>query len=104
MKRLKILCLILLVLVPFGVSAHAQEQSAGTAPRMGQQPSTEEFVPLNELPPEEQLPAAPLLIAAYVVVWFGLFAYVWTVWRRLRKIEDELGQLEARLSARQGKR
>ena len=32
-------------------------------------PAQDEFVPVDELPPQEQLPAAPLLIAAYSVAW-----------------------------------
>ena len=32
-------------------------------------PAQGEFVPVNALPPTEQLPAAPLLIAAYAFVW-----------------------------------
>ena len=34
-------------------------------------PAQDEFVPLDELPPQEQLPAAPLLIAAYSVAWWS---------------------------------
>ena len=29
----------------------------------------EGFVPIDQLPPQEQLPAAPLLITAYAFVW-----------------------------------
>ena len=32
-------------------------------------PAQDEFVPIDELPADEKLPAAPLLIAAYAVVW-----------------------------------
>src|SRR5262245_28094581 len=42
-----------------------------------------EFVPVNSLPPADQLPAAPLLIAAYAFVWVATLFYVWTIWRRL---------------------
>ena len=43
----------------------------------------EEFVPIDELPPQDQLPAAPLLVAAYSFVVLALFAYVVSVARRL---------------------
>jgi CcmD family protein len=53
-----------------------------------------EFVPLSEAGPQEQLPAAPLLIGAYAFVWVGVLAYVWSMARRIRKVEDELRALE----------
>ncbi|MBI1872804.1 MAG: CcmD family protein [Acidobacteria bacterium] len=56
----------------------------------------DEFVPVNDLPPSEQLPAAPLLVAAYAFVWVVLFAYVWSLWRRLGQVEREIAQLDAR--------
>jgi CcmD family protein len=105
MKRVCRLLTVVLVLLPSGARDRAKAQSAELVPAaIAQQPSTDEFVPMNELPPEEQLPAAPLLIAAYVVVWLGLFAYVYTVWRRLQKIEVELSRVESRLTGREGTR
>jgi CcmD family protein len=56
-------------------------------------PGQSEFVPINELPPGDQLPAAPLLIAAYAFVWLGTMFYVWTVWRRLNRVETEMRAL-----------
>jgi len=52
------------------------------------------FVPIEQLPPSEQLPSAPLLVAAYVFVWLALMVYVWSVWRRLGRVEAELRALE----------
>ena len=52
-----------------------------------------EFVPISELPPGDQMPAAPLLIAAYAFVWLATMFYVWTVWRRLNKVEVEMHAL-----------
>ena len=59
-------------------------------------PGQSEFVPLNELPPTEQMPAAPLLIAAYAVFLVLMIFYVWTVWRRLNKVEADMRALEQR--------
>jgi CcmD family protein len=56
-------------------------------------PGQSEFVPINELPPGDQLPAAPLLIAAYAFVWLATMFYVWTVWRRLNRVESEMRAL-----------
>lgn len=52
-----------------------------------------EFVPIDELPPEEQLPAAPLLIGAYAFVWVALVIYLWSIWQRMGKVERELNVL-----------
>ena len=57
-------------------------------------------VPIDQLPPTEQLPAAQLLIAAYAFAWIAVFLYVWTVWRRLNKVETEMRVLEQRQSHR----
>lgn len=61
------------------------------------------FVPVKDLPAQEALPAAPLLIAAYAFVWVALLAYVWSVWRRLAGVEREVRHLSARLTERQGR-
>lgn len=53
-----------------------------------------EFVPLDQLPPQEQLPAAPLLVGAYVFVMLALFAYLFSVARRLKTVEREVERLE----------
>jgi CcmD family protein len=62
-----------------------------------QPPPTTEFVPVDQLPPSEQLPAAPLLIAAYAFAWVAVLGYLWSVWRRLVRVEGELTTLEQRL-------
>jgi CcmD family protein len=72
---------------------------AALAPRvLAQQPPaqpTEEFVPVSELPPQEQLPSAPLVVAAYSFVWLALGGYVFSVARRLTSVQRELNRLEA---------
>jgi CcmD family protein len=54
------------------------------------------FVPMNSLPPADQLPAAPLLIAAYAFVWVALLVYVWSIWSRLGRVEREMQTLQQR--------
>ena len=54
----------------------------------------DEFVPISELPPEERLPAAPMLVAAYVFVVLALFAYVLSLSRRLGAVGREIARLE----------
>ena len=64
------------------------------------QPGQSEFVPVSQLPRAEQLPAAPLLIAAYAFVWLAVLAYVWSVWRRLGRVEREMEALARRTEGR----
>jgi CcmD family protein len=66
-------------------------QAAGEAP-------LDQFVPVKSLPQQEALPAARLLMAAYGFVWAVLLAYVWTIWRRLMKVEREMHELSARIA------
>lgn len=49
---------------------------------------------------KENLPATPLVFAAYATVWVVLVIYVFTLWRRVRSAEREIADLNARLEAR----
>jgi CcmD family protein len=57
------------------------------------------FVPVDSLPQQEQLPAAPLVIAAYVVAWVVVFGYLWSIWQRLRRVERDLMEVSRRIAA-----
>jgi CcmD family protein len=59
-----------------------------------------EYVPLKDLPPTENVPAAPFLIAAYAFVWFAAMFYLWTIWRRLNRVETEMRALAQKTSRR----
>jgi CcmD family protein len=59
----------------------------------------EEFVPVSELPQAEQLPAAPLVIAAYAVFWLVPFVYLWSLRRRMAAVDRELADLRERLTS-----
>jgi len=65
------------------------------ATQAAQQPSGD-FVPVDETLPGEQVPALPLIATAYGFIWVGLLGYVWTIGRRLQKVESELAELESR--------
>jgi CcmD family protein len=69
----------------------------------GQPPATtaaqDGFVPVDESKPQEQLPAAPLVIAAYGIAWVVIFGYVWTLWSRLSRVEREIGEVSRRIAA-----
>jgi hypothetical protein len=72
------------------------------APLMAFQPSAGqgEFVPVDQLPPADQLAAAPLLITAYAFVWAVLMFYLWSIWRRLGRVEVDMRALEQRSANR----
>jgi len=66
----------------------------------GQPPAPQsEFIPLDKLPPADQLPSAPLLVGAYAFVWIAVMFYLWTIWRRLKRVEAEMRLLEQKSAA-----
>jgi CcmD family protein len=46
------------------------------------------------------MPAAPYVLAAYGILWIGLFGYIAVVLRRLGKIEAELRVVEDAVARR----
>ena len=64
-----------------------------------QPPAQTEFVPASSLPPSEQLPSAPLLVAAYAFVWLAAMFYIWTIWKRLGKVDADIRALQQRRGA-----
>jgi len=55
-----------------------------------------EFVPVDEIPPGEQIPAINMVAAAYGFVWVAVLGYVWSIASRLKQVEAELTELESR--------
>lgn len=91
LPRLSLLALLLVAGIATGLAAASRDLHA-------QQPKQQdEFVPIEQLPPQDQLPAAPLLVAAYSFVVLALFAYVLSVARRLGGVQRELERLESEL-------
>ena len=62
------------------------------------QPGQSEFLPAAEVPASEQLPSAPLVMAAYAFVWLAFLVYVWLTWRKLGAVEQDLSALSARVA------
>lgn len=64
-----------------------------------QPPSGQEgFVPVDQLGDvKEELPATPLVAAAYGIAWAAVLVYVWSVWRRLNQVDKELADVSRRL-------
>jgi hypothetical protein len=60
---MRALVVLLLMLSSLSVSAAAFQQQPEQQPKQ-----TDEFVPISQLPAQDQLPAAPLLVIAYALV------------------------------------
>ena len=69
----------------------------GAQPPPQPKAAQDEFVPIDQLPPEERLPAAPLLIAAYSVAWLAVAGYLFSIWRRLDRVERDIADAGRRL-------
>ena len=74
---------------------------SGVEAGQSQQAAQDGFVPMGDIPPEEQLPAAPLLMTAYAAVWAIAVGYLWTLWRRLGSVEKELADVSRRLARKE---
>ena len=86
-RMARILALLLLLVGSGAPMAHAQVAQAQAPATTAAQ---DEYVPIDQLPESEKLPAAPFLIGAYVVVWGVLLIYVLSLWRRLGRVEADL--------------
>ena len=58
-------------------------------------PRQEVYVPVDSLPQQEQMPAAPLLVGAYSFVIVVFFGYLLSVARRLQTVQKEIERLES---------
>jgi CcmD family protein len=91
--------------VPFPGSDQSLRQSpvrpTPGRPHLQQTPSAQKppagFEPISEIPPEDRMPAAPMVIAAYAFVMLAFFAYVLSLARRLGAVKQEISRLESEL-------
>jgi CcmD family protein len=60
-------------------------------------PAQDEFVPIDQLPPGDQLPAARFLIIAYAVAWVLVAVYLFSIWQRLGRVEREIADVTRRI-------
>jgi CcmD family protein len=95
MQRRAVVLVVLCAVLICVVGAAQQPQPA---PQPAPPAATDEFVPISQLPPQDQLPAAPLLISAYAFVWVALFGYLLSVGRRLTKVQSEVERLESEVA------
>jgi CcmD family protein len=92
MRMLRTLVCVALLMLGANLTVRAMQQPTTPQPP----PAQGEFVPLSEVPPSEQIPSFTLVAAAYAFVWVVLLAYVWSISRRLQKVEQELSTLDRR--------
>ena len=88
-----------LLLCAASTSASAQTQPPPQPPA-----ATDGFVPMSAAAPREVLPATPLVFYAYSFVWLALIGYVFSIWRRMARVEQDLADVQRRLKEGQGGR
>jgi CcmD family protein len=85
------------------VAAMAMALTLLVAPAVAAQPpaspAQEGYVPVDQLPNQEQLPAAPLVMGAYAIAWVAVFGYLWSIWRRLDRVERDIASVSRRVEA-----
>ena len=89
MRLLRALTLLAALMMPAAMPSPAAAFEAQPQP-------PKEFVPVDEVPPGEQIPAINIVAAAYGFVWVAVMGYVWSIARRLKQVETELTDLESR--------
>jgi len=94
MVRLALACCLFVCLGGVSMKARVLQQPPASPPRTAPPAAQDEYVPMSELPPDEQLPAAPLVFIAYGLIWLAVLVYVITIWRRLTAVQKELDALK----------
>jgi CcmD family protein len=89
--RLRVLLFAMMIAGALWLAGPSVALAAGTQPQ-----PPKDFVPVDEAPQGEQIPAMPLIGAAYGFIWVGVLGYVWMLGRRLQKVEAEISELERR--------
>lgn len=87
-------------LIMAGIVALALVAGGARVDAWQQPPASQEgFVPVENLPQREQLPAAPLVMGAYAVAWVAVFGYIWSLWQRLGRVERDIAEVSRRVEA-----
>jgi CcmD family protein len=90
-KRPVLVCVCALGLLSgMRVDARQQPPAARPAPQAAQN----EFVPVKDLPPAEQMPAGPLVLGAYGFIWAVVLVYVFLLSRRLQAVQKDIDALK----------
>ena len=94
-------CAISVALVALLALAAPVSAASGQQPGTQTEAAREGYVPVKDLPAAEQLPAAPLVLGAYALIWVGVLVYVWSISRRLASVDRELAALRRTIDTRQ---
>jgi CcmD family protein len=97
-RLIRFIAVLPIVVLPLGYASQQLTEARQAQPPQQQ----EEFIPIDQLPPEEQLPAAPLLVGAYAFVLLMLFGYMFIMSRRLAVIQREVDRLDSDLKQQRG--
>ena len=54
------------------------------------------FTPVGDVPIGEQLPAGPFIVGSYAFFLLLMVFYLWTIWRRINRVEKDLQDLGRR--------
>ena len=88
MGRLVVMALVL------GATGTAPAPAARAAQPAAAQTAPDGFEPVTEIPPEEQIPAKPLVAGAYAFIWLAMLVYVGLLWRRLGTVQKDIDTLK----------
>lgn len=82
------------------VAVPARLAAQQPTPQQPPTPQQEGFVPVEQAgQAQEQLPAAPLVMGAYIVAWLAILVYLWSIWQRLARVEREIAEVSRRVQA-----
>lgn len=98
MLNVRAIAAVVVLALALSVTSYAQPQPP--VPPAAQ----DGFVPMSELAPREVLPATPLVFYAYGFVWIALMGYVFSIWRRMARVEQDLADVQRRLQDGRGGR
>ena len=95
MKRRVLVCVCAVgLLAGPRVDARQQPAPAPAAQPAAPQAAQNEFVPVTDLPPAEQMPAGPLVLGAYGFIWAAVLVYVFLLSRRLQAVQKDIDALK----------
>jgi hypothetical protein len=83
------------VTLALGLIGGAGAASAAAALQPQTPEQQDEFIPISELPPQEQYPAGRLVVIAYIFVPVVLFLYLLSLSRRMAAVHRDVERLEA---------
>jgi CcmD family protein len=83
-------------LLSAGAAAQESQPPRGPATQAAQ----DEYVPIDQLPESEKLPAAPFLTGAYAFAWLAILVYLLMLWRRVGRVEQELREARRTVGSR----